>query len=373
MNKTHKHIAIVLSFSGQGGVERMMINLMEQLIRSGVQVDLLRMKKKGPYAKAIPAGVRIIDLPSQHALGNIFPVRNYLRRHHVHALLAAKDRACRVALLARILAGVQTRIVLRLGTNLTASLAKEHPLKRWARCLPPRLLYAKANVIIGVSQGVAKDIAQVTKIPEPSIQVIPNPVITHQLLKKAAQPLDHEWFKDNTIPVIVASGRLTRQKDFPTLIRAVARVKEKQNVRLIILGEGKDRSLLENTITKLQLHDSVSLPGFTPNPYPYMQHADVFVLSSIWEGSPNVLTEAMGLGTPVVATDCPSGPREILDNGRLGPLVCAGDHDGLAEAIVDVLHNPLPSCTLKNSVADYAVENSAHLYLQALIPSNTHP
>lgn len=368
MSKNQPHIAIVVSFSGEGGVERMLINLMEQFVRTGVKVDLLRIKTEGPYTKTIPSSVHIIDLPGRHALSNIIPLYSYLKKNPVQALLVAKDRSCQVVLLAKMLAGVQTRTVIRLGTNLTASLKEKNIWSKWARYLPSRFLYNSANGIIAVSKGVAEDIAKFAKIPLESIQVIPNPVITSKLFENASNHIDHPWFRNKNIPVIVAAGRLTKQKDFSTLIKAVAKLQEKRAVRLMILGEGRWRSYLEDLISELNLQDKVALPGFIINPYPYMQQADVFVLSSLWEGSPNVLTEAMSLGTPVVATDCPSGPREVLQNGNLGPLVQVGDHEGLAEAIWEVLNNPLSSEILQKAVADYRAENSARLYLQALMP-----
>ena len=152
-----------------------------------------------------------------------------------------------------------------------------------------------------------------------------------------AEPFDHPWFAPGAPPVILGAGRLTEQKDFPTLIRAFALVRKKHPARLMILGEGEERSKLETLVQELGLEKEVSLPGFVDNPYKYMKRAAVFVLSSRWEGFPNVLVEAMALGTPVVSTDCPNGPAEILENGKWGELVPVGETQSLASAVLRTL------------------------------------
>jgi glycosyltransferase involved in cell wall biosynthesis len=196
---------------------------------------------------------------------------------------------------------------------------------------------------------------------------VPNPVITNELFELAKTPLHHPWFKPKESPVILAAGRLTRQKDFPTLIQAFALVRPNFAARLIILGEGRDRTILQDLIVRLSLQDWIDLPGFVTNPYAYMKQADLFVLSSRWEGSPNVLTEAMALGLPVVATDCQSGPREILQEGRLGPLVPVGDSKALSQAMLRVLQDPLPAHQLEEGVKKYRDVISAQRYLDIML------
>jgi glycosyltransferase involved in cell wall biosynthesis len=167
-------------------------------------------------------------------------------------------------------------------------------------------------------------------------------------------------------PVVLAAGRLERQKDFPTLLRAFALLRAERPVRLVVLGEGAWRERLAALAATLGVAADVDLPGFQPNPYPFLARTRVFALSSRWEGSPNVLTEAMALGTPVVATDCPSGPREILADGRYGPLVPMGDAPALAAALARALDEPLPSAVLKGAVRDYSAIESARRYLALL-------
>ena len=209
---------------------------------------------------------------------------------------------------------------------------------------------------------------RITGLPEDRVIVIPNPVITEEMAELARQPVEHPWLQPGQLPVVLASGRYTRQKDFPTLIRAFARVRAQYPCRLIILGRGSREALddYRHLAAELGVVDDISFPGFVANSYAYTARARLFVLSSIWEGSPNVLTEALALGVPVVATDCPSGPREILRDGQYGPLVVMGDVDGLARAMLDVLRSPPDADFLRQAVAAYHVDVSAQAYLDSL-------
>jgi glycosyltransferase involved in cell wall biosynthesis len=288
-------------------------------------------------------------------------------------MLVAKDRAGRAALLARLLSGVPTRIVLRLGTTLSEALQHRSALARWLRYWPIRRLYPRLDGIVAVSQGVADDIAAIARLPAERVRVIRNPVITPELGTLAAASVDHPWLAPGAPPVVLGIGRLTRQKDFPTLIRAFAQVRRQRPLRLILLGEGRDREALEALARREGVEADIAMPGFQANPYAWLIRARLFVLSSRWEGSPNALTEAMALGVPVVATDCPSGPRELLQGGRHGPLVPVGDVDALARAMQQALDHPLPPETLRAAVQEYRAEASARRYLEALGLSSRSP
>jgi glycosyltransferase involved in cell wall biosynthesis len=213
---------------------------------------------------------------------------------------------------------------------------------------------------------VRNDIAALTGLSRRRIVVIPNPVVTAELLDQARCPLDHPWFHPSAPPVVMGVGRLTRQKDFPTLLHAFAAVRASRPCRLVILGEGRDRPALAALAAALNINLDVDLPGFIPNPYAYMARAAAFVLSSAWEGSPNVLTEALALGTPVVATDCPSGPREILQHGRLGRLVPIGRPEAMADAIAAILDNPPLRKACREVLVRYAAPASAQRYLAVM-------
>ena len=367
-----QRLAVFMSFSGQGGVERMVMNLLEGITARSVQVDLLAVRSDPEALDNLPDGVRLIDLKAKHTSTALPSLVRYLRRERPAALLAAKDRAIRTAVIARRLAGVDTRIVGRLGTNLSASLEGRSGLQRASRYLPMRWLYPSVDRIVAVSAGVAEDTRAITGLPSDKVTVIRNPVITPRLRTLAEESVDHPWLQPGQPPVILGAGRLTRQKDFPTLLRAFAQVRKGLECRLVILGDGRGRNALLALAEELGVANDLDLPGFQANPYAFMRRAAIFVLSSAWEGSPNVLTEALALGVPSVSTDCPSGPREILKGGHFGPLVPVGDAAALARGMETALRDPLPAETLRQAAGEYDQTLSAARYLETLglNPSN---
>lgn len=231
-----------------------------------------------------------------------------------------------------------------------------------------RVFYPRAQAVIAVSQGVADDLEGLIGTGRARVLVIPNPVVTPDLTALAAAAADHPWFAPEPIapPVVLAAGRLSPQKDFPTLIRAFALLVRQRDLRLLILGEGPERAALETLIQDLGLTGRVALPGFRANPFALIARARLFVLSSAWEGLPGVLIQAMACGTPVVATDCPSGPREVLADGRYGPLVPVGDPQALAQAMGETLDQPMDSDVLRARAADFGLAPVTRRYLEVL-------
>jgi glycosyltransferase involved in cell wall biosynthesis len=237
-----------------------------------------------------------------------------------------------------------------------------------------KIFYPWADAIVANSRGVAEDLMKLTGLPRDKIQVIYNPVVTPELFAKAEEPLDHPWFRPGEPPVILGVGRLTQQKDFPTLIRAFALVRKERPARLMILGEGEERPKLEALVRELRLEEDVALPGFVENPYKYMKRAAVFVLSSKWEGLPTVLIEALALGTQVIATNCPSGLEEVLEGGRWGRLVSVGDFAGLAQAILDRLNNARSGNTsgqVEYAIQRFSLEKIVQMYCDILLGKKT--
>jgi len=229
-----------------------------------------------------------------------------------------------LAIWARQISGVNTRLILSEHSHLSVA-SKESG--SWRTKLLPRLMrgaYPKADGIVAVSAGVADDLATTLGLPRESIRVIYNPVVTPRMLEMSQEPLEHEWFGADQPPVILSVGRLTAAKDYATLLRAFAVLRERRSARLVILGEGEERQALEQLAVELGIQDDVALPGFVRNPYSYMRAVAVFVLTSRWEGFGNVLAEAMACGTPVVSTDCPSGPAEIIKYAGEGLLADVG-------------------------------------------------
>lgn len=363
-----RKLAVFMSFSGTGGVERMVLNLLPEFARSGIDVDLVAILRDPiPQVFRIEEqGVRLTDLGVKHTTLAAPALTCYLRTNRPDAILAAKDRAIRTAVFARALSGRRPRLVGRLGTHLSAALERKSPLARRFRTWPMRWIYRSVDGIVANAEGVAEDTLRLTGLPRDRVEVIRNPVVTPELSGLGAEPVDHPWLQPGQPPVILGAGRLTVQKDFATLIQAFRHVRDRHPCRLVILGAGGLRGDLERLAAALNLDAEVCLAGHVANPYAWMARASVFALSSRWEGSPNVLTEALALGTPSVATDCPSGPREILAGGRYGALVAIGDAAALADAICHTLDDPLPPEELKAAVAGYTVAISARRYLEAL-------
>jgi len=407
-------VAIFVPTLKGGGAERMMIQLGSALAARGHRVDLVVGRSVGTYFDRVPPGLRLVMLESagqavrkrlradvrilemrspttlaalpsvlrlpQHwpwlvplfftkygrrMLRMIPALTQYLRGERPVALLSALTRANVVAVVAKLLSGESTRVVVSERNHLSKAAANAD--QRFVnRAGLARHFYPLADLCSGVSEGVADDLSRLIGMSRAKIVAVKNPVITAELMSQAAQPLDHSWFADNGPPVVLAAGRLTAQKDFPTLLRAVARVRESRPLRLLILGSGSERESLGDVVETLGLGEIVEFYGFAENPYAFMKHADLFVLSSAWEGSPNVLVEAMACGCPVVSTDCPSGPAEILDEDRYGRLVAVGDSEGLSRAIIELLEHPTDAAVLRERAAEYSSEASAEEHERVL-------
>ena len=364
--KTPK-IALFLPSLDIGGVERVMLNLATGFVKWGASVDLVLVKAGGEYMRQIPPSVRVIDLQASRVLVSLLPLVRYLRRVKPDGLISAKDYANVVAIWAKLLARVPTRVVVSVHTTLSRHV--QHAIKLREKVVVPllaRWLYPRADGIVAVSNGVADNLAQFLGLPRNRISVVYNPVVVDYLFAAAQEPPDHPWFAPGGPPVILSVGRLTVAKDYPTLLAAFAKVRQRRDVRLAILGEGEERERLQDLARRLGLESDVWLPGFVDPPYPYLARASLFVLSSIWEGLSTALIEALALGVPVVSTDCPCGSREILDNGRFGELVPVGDADALADAILRALDAPHDPERLKERAKQFSVDSAVAQYFALL-------
>ena len=324
------------SFAG-GGAERSMITLARGFVAQGCSVSLLVARAEGPYKGAVDTRVRVIDFNVPRTAWSVPRLVRHLRTERPDALLSTLDYANVLALAATRLARVSTRVVV-VEQNTISVTARQS--RQWRQRMMPRLVrhcYQWADQVVGNSEGVAADLRTIIGARRADVRVIYNPVVTPETLDRAAAPPPHQWFESGAPPVVLGVGRLTPQKDFVSLVRAFARVRRTRRARLMILGEGPERGDLEALVHALSLDEDVLLPGFVENPYAYMSRAALFVLSSRWEGLPTVLIEALACGTPVVSTDCPSGPSEILAGGRFGRLVPVKDVTALADAMTRVL------------------------------------
>jgi glycosyltransferase involved in cell wall biosynthesis len=361
-----RKLAIFLSALAGGGAERSMLKLAGGIAKRGLEVELVLAQAKGPYLREIPASVRTVDLGCSRTLTSLPALVRYLRSERPQALLSSIDYVNVVALWAKRLARVPVRTVVN-EQNTLSFRGQEGGGLRWVPGLARRF-YPWADAIAAVSAGVANDLADVTGLPRERIDVIHNPVVTPELQALKRGEVDDPWLAPGQPPVLLGVGRLTAQKDFPTLLRAFARVRRERSARLLILGEGEEREALEALVRELGLSDCVRLPGFAANPYACMSRATLFVLSSRWEGLPTVLIEALACGLPIVSTDCPSGPQEILAGGRFGALVPVRDEQALARTILAALDGRTPRPT-SESWQPYALDAVVDRYLETLFPA----
>ena len=371
-------VAFFVSSLPRGAIQQVAINLACELARRGARVDLVAAQFEGESPEGLPERVRLVNLG---ALSTRLPwfrakrrrwlpasapeLSRYLRRARPRALIAGGNYANLAALAARRLAGVDVAVVL--SEHNPISLTCRNPRRR--RLFLPMLVrryYPRGDAIVAVSEGVAADLATFVRLPRERIDAIHNPIVRPELAARAAALLDDPWLRADAPPVVLGVGRLAVQKDFSTLLRAFARLRAARPARLMILGEGDRRSELEQLASALGISADVRLPGFVENPLAYMRRAAVFALSSIYEGFGNVLVEALACGCPIVSTDCPGGPAEILEHGRFGRLVPVGDAAALGDALVATLAAPRESEALVARARDFSAAVIADRYLGVL-------
>jgi glycosyltransferase involved in cell wall biosynthesis len=360
-------IAILLNSFGAGGAERAMVNLAGALVARGRPVSLLVAREEGPLRELVAPGVEIVDLRAYRVVAALPALVHWLRRTRPRVLLSACANSNVVAVLAARRSGVGVRTVLCEQTTLSQVARDTRRVRH--RLVPPaaRWAYPRAGALIAVSAGVADDLEVALGIPRERIRIIPNPLTPGISGDANGSPL-HPWLAGGGPPVLLSVARLTSAKDLPTLLRAFAQLRAVRAARLLVLGEGEERGRLQALVGRLGIASDVDLAGFSANPYPAMAAAAALVLSSRREGLPTVLVEALSLGTPVVSTDCRSGPREILEGGRLGLLVPARDPRALAGAMDAVLDEDR-SVPPHAALAQYSLDAVADRYLEVLEPA----
>ena len=392
-------IAFLLPDLYGGGAERSVLGLASGLLRRGHDVDLVLFQPQIYYTDELPADARLflfrktpdgpmVDgtaqtlkraetlfasvrppdwartlnalkwdprcLPHRGLIRQAKAAAGYMEREKPDCVVPSLPRTVVATLLGgRLLR--QPPAIIPTIRDLPRSEALHK--QRWLRHVSPH-----ASRFVGVSDGVSDDFAATIGVPRDKITTIYNPVVTPSLQMKMVEPPPHPWLLDSNAPVILAAGRLAKQKDYPTLIKAFARMAARRPCRLIILGEGPEQQDLEALVQELRLSERVSLPGWVKNPFAFMSRASLFVSSSEHEGLPGVLIQAMACGCPCVSTDCPAGPAEILENGKHGPLVPVGNHVALAEAMERVLDQPPNANGLRERAACFSSDRAVSAY-----------
>lgn len=363
---TRPDIVIFGDLSPEGGAYRCLANLIPVWTQAGLGVQLLGYRDAVPfYPEELPASVGFRHLGTRARFTTLWRLWRYLRRHRPRAVLATNHLDNLLIAVAGRLPGVRSRIVLGVHNNFVAS-TRGGDRRRRRKVSSVRRFYPWADAVITVSEGLARSLREAAGLDDLPIHPIHNAVITPSILERAEEPVDHPWFGDGQGPVAIYVGRFSHQKDLPTLLEALAEARQSRPVRLIMVGKGSQQEALAERARELEIGEAVDMPGHVANPYAWMARADLFVLSSAWEGFGNVVAEALALGVPVVSTDCPSGPAEILEHGRYGRLVPVGDASALARAMLETVEEPLtydPVEAARRFTSDYVAER----YLEVLL------
>lgn len=329
-----KHIALFIPTLGGGGAERVTIALARGFADLGYRVSLVVANATGSLANEVPLNVTVVDLKVGRVLFAVKQLSTWLRKEKPDILISSQGHANIAAFLSNRLAGTPSRLIVREVSTPSVNLKHLTGWSAWFWRTVTGYVYERADVVVAVSQGVAEDLRAYLARGLPNLRVIYNPVLVDDIASKANEKVEHPWLQSgHSIPVVLAVGRLTEAKNYPLLINAFSLLLKQQRAKLIILGEGEQRPMLEKLISTLGIAKEVSMPGFDSNPFKYMAKASVYVMSSDWEGLPGALIQALYLCGNVVSTDCPSGPREILADGRYGVLVPVNDMNALADAI----------------------------------------
>ena len=316
------------------GAARMAVRFANALAGENFLVDLVLFRSGGQLPIETSSRVRVVSLGGRSWVSLLLRLRQYMRTERPQCIFAQDIRATLLALLARRLARVSSPVIMTVHATLSKRLSRYSALKRAFIREGVRQIHLRVDAVVAVSHAAADDLASLLRLPREKVQVIYNPVVTKDIFRLAHERLHTKV----DFPFILSVGRLRREKGFDVLLHAFVTVRRKRDIRLIILGDGPERQNLERLAEKLNISEYVSMPGFVENPFPYMVQASLFVLPSRWEGLPTALIEALCLGTPIVSTDCPSGPAEILEQAKWGYLVPVDDPEALASAILRTLN-----------------------------------
>lgn len=362
-------IAVYMQDLAGGGSERVNLTLAREWQAKGHDVTLLLHSMAGELIPILPAGVRVVSFETRRVLADVPRLARFLRHEKPDVLVASLEHNNIAALLAKALSFSRTRVLI----------CQHNPFSTAAAGVPRGLSYRAmpylywmcaplACKLIAVSRGVADDTRAVTRMPGKKIVSIYNPVLTPEFDQLAEGACTHPWLQPGQPPVFVGAGRLHPQKHHAFLVRAIAaHARRGGNGRLMVLGEGAEREELQGLANQLGVADRVSFPGFVKNPLPYIRRAKAFVLGSRYEGLGNVLVEAMGVGTPVISTDCTYGPSEILEDGRHGVLVPVDDPEAMAVAMANDLRARWPAEALMLRAASFRSSVIADQYLALMV------
>ncbi len=415
--EAHRPAIYVNSLAAGRGAERVIYNLLTSFAKEGKSVDLLiedgegelfaALQRQAPQVRiqflrggnwqerlswltcwlalaaellsGLASGQRLADFKACAIMAEkerppLFALRRYLKREQPVTILSFLNDANIALMLAACLGKNGTRFIPNVRNHISAGANALKSKRMRAMSGAMRRLFRRADRVVVPAEDLRQDVAEITGIAPERIERILNPIDLAAVEKQAAESPEHPWLdpKENT-PVVLAAGKLKPQKDFPTLLKAFAELRARRDCRLVLLGSGPLENDLRKQAKTLGITDDISFQGHVDNPFAYLARAQVFVLSSAWEGLPNVLIEALACGCPVVSTDCPGGASEILEAGRHGRLVPVGDAAAMAEAIQATLEASPPAEALRARAADFSIERAVEAYAKLLFPAEAAP
>lgn len=351
-----------------GGAERLVVHLARALCRLGIPTDIVLGAAEGQLLDELPPDVNIVDLQAKRIALAVPRFSTYLRRNKPTGIIAMLTHVNLAAIAARALARSPARLcVCECGVLSAATRQGGHPFSRLLPWLA-RSLYPLAHAQVAVSKATADDMTGSYGFPRGNIHVVTAPVDVEWIRSRAEAPVDHPWFTHPDIPVILGVGRMAKEKDFPTLVRAFEVLRRKRPLRLALIGDGNQRAIIEQEIARLGVARDVWIPGFDPNPFRFMARGAATVAPSAWEAGAYSLLESMALGIPVVGTRCPGGVADFLGNGTYGPLATPGDAGSLAECIEQALGKPVPSHILRSHAETFSPDRILRRYLELVAP-----
>ncbi len=366
-------IAFFLSSITDGGQSKVSLDIASGLAERGYDVRFFFSSVSNDiFLDSVHEKLELVDIgikPSLKSnlplsLKTIIPLAKSLKRFNPDIVISGGNVNNCVAIIAKSIFRQKIKIITTEHADLTSCLNNTNPFYAKIVLRLMKLCYPRANIVAAVSQGVADDLAHNLDLNTKSIEVIYNPIVNDQLIMLSELEVQHPFLNQKNVPLIISVGRLSVQKNYENLIDAFHLFLKHSNANLLIIGEGPERLKLQNKIDELDLGDKVDLFGHTSNPYKYISRADLFVLSSLWEGLPTVLIEALACNTPIVSTDCPHGPREILESGKWGSLVPIENSKALSDAMLDMIDNPITGLT--NRANDFTSEKSIEKYINTI-------
>jgi glycosyltransferase involved in cell wall biosynthesis len=362
---SHKTIAFFIPSMTGAGAERVALNLIQEFDAQGWNIHLLLNSAVGSFLPLVPKNVEILELRSSNFFDKVMKIKKYLSRRNPDYVVSLLDRVNAFGF-AKLASGWKGKLAVSVHSTASQEMIDERSLLSLIKPFFMKVAYRFSDSVIAVSQGVAQDLSKVLSMDQEKIRIIYNPIVTEDLKVQAKLSSGHPWLNQTEVPVFLSIGRLVSAKDFSTLLRAFRLVRDAIPAKLIILGDGEERSHLQELAISLDIKDDIDLHGFVDNPYQYISSSSVFVLSSKFEGFGNVLVEALALGKKVVSTNCPSGPSEILDGGKYGKLVPVGDYHLLSDAMLHTLNINLDSQALANRASFFEVKKIAEEYMSLL-------